>query len=778
MKGVNIEKFISDQLSVWTLASSNYRSLKSVQTREIELNGLSIKLQHNPDRIRSTAAKIDSSSLKTRSCFLCAENRPKEQKYLKFEGRKGRSYQILLNPYPIFPAHLVIASDTHEDQTIWHRYVDMMDLAHHFPSYTFFYNGPECGASAPDHLHFQACPRMSLPLEEDVDRLLDLIPPTQENIVVPRGEELAYVPADIASEIEYIDSVQEAQLFHYKHFTKGVFVLRARTSKSMAKLFYRLMDCASVKAETKEPKINVLTWYKTLEAGEERPAGNTHGLAPFEYRAVVLFRDKHRPHHFYADGESHLTISPGCADMAGLFILPHSEDYHKMNPSLAAEVMKEVSISEQEEKELLWRLTRGQETIQVGIMSGKEIEFEIITDGAGVQKVSYDNGRISYGGVLYDELYFDAGTMSTLFAEPSFILYGVTIGIDFHWERKQVQKFAGSLKFIVEGEKIVAVNIVGVEDYLLSVISSEMKSSATLEYLKAHAVISRSWVMSQIENRAKSQKGNKMQSKLEADSIAEMSVRNGDPCIIKWFDHEDHVNFDVCADDHCQRYQGLTMAVGQNVRKAIDATWGQVLMYDGEICDARFSKCCGGVSELFSSCWSDQDKDYLQALPDTDGHESGQHSYCDTADESILSQVLNDYDMETKDFYRWSQEYDKAYLSELIKRKSGHDIGQIEDIQALKISPSGRIIELKLIGTKSNLIIGKELMIRKILSETHLKSSAFTAEFSDNKVILRGRGWGHGVGLCQIGAAVMAYQGHTYENILQHYYPNSELKRR
>ncbi|MBO7623562.1 MAG: DUF4922 domain-containing protein [Bacteroidales bacterium] len=775
-----IRKFVSDQLSVWPMAAANFRSLKNAETRKLTVGGLEVTLQHNPERIRSSAAKVDSASIKARSCFLCESNRPEEQRVLKFEGRKGRKYDICINPYPIFPNHLTIIRDRHVDQSIWHRLTDMADLAHHYTDFTVFYNGPRCGASAPDHMHFQACPRGIMPLETEVDRLIDRIATADS---VPNGEEAGLVPDEFHSDIEYITSVQEAQLFHYKHFTRGAFVLRARTSKSLAKLFYRLLDCAPIPEGEKEPMFNLLMWYKSRKGGV-RPAGNTHGISGFEYRAIVLFRGSHRSHHYFDEGPDHLTMSPGCADMAGLFIVPKKEDYDKLDVRLLTEMMQEVSVSEEVEKEILWRLTRTQRKLEVGIMSAPEIVFEIVSDGAGPQKVGYMEGKISYNGALYDELYFEARTISTMFAEPSFILHDVTIGVDFHWQRKQTQCFAGALKFIVEGGKVVAVNIIGVEDYLLSVISSEMKSTSDLNLLKAHAVISRSWVTSMIGRRKinRRSEGLKLEELNNVPSLVthlesrEEKRDSGD--MVKWFDHEDHKHFDVCADDHCQRYQGLTMAVGENVRKAIDATWGQVLTYDGKICDARFHKCCGGRTELFSTCWEDKDLPYLQSLPDTPGHEEGADPFCNTADAAVLSQVLNDYDLETKDFFSWKAEYSRAEISELISRRSGRMIGELKELKPLETGPSGRIKKLEVVGTAGSFVVGKELMVRKILSESHLKSSAFSIVWTkDDRLVLEGHGWGHGVGLCQIGAAVMASRGYGYDEILQHYYPGTSLER-
>lgn len=764
-----IDKFVLDQLSVWPMAASNFRDLKNVETRSLEVGGLEVRLQHNPARIRSSAAKVDKASLQARKCFLCSENRPQEQISMEFEGRKGRKYNILINPYPIFPEHLVIARNTHVPQSIWHRLPDMTDLARHHPLFTIFYNGPKCGASAPDHFHFQACPRGLMPLENDIDRLLD--------------EKKAGKPAET---LTWLTSVQDAELFHYDKFTKGVFVLAATTSKSMSKLFYRLLDCLPQRKDETEPMFNLLAWYKPKPS--QKISEISHGRFG-EYRAVLLARDKHRSHHYFTDGPDHLTMSPGCADMAGLFIIPNTDDYQKLDPSMLESMLSEVSISGDTERNVIRKLTRSQQEVHVGIMSGKEIEFEIISDGAGRQKVLYENGRISYNGVLYDELTFDAQTMSAMFAEPTFILYGVTIGVDFHWERRQTQKFAGTLKFIVEDDHIVAVNVIGAEDYLLSVISSEMKASSSLEFLKAHAVISRSWLMAQIMSRSRHE--HDVKPSVKEDFTDENGVRH----LVCWQDRTDHGLFDVCADDHCQRYQGLTMAVGENVRKAIDQTWGEVLMYNGKVCDARFSKCCGGMMERFSTCWNDTDFPYLEAVPDMPtadaetipdltveanaekwimgGVNAEEDSFCNTSDNKVLSQVLNDYDMETADFFRWKQEYDRAELSEIFRSRSGMEIGTITGLKPLKRGPSGRIMLLEVTGTEGSAVIGKELTIRKFLSRSHLKSSAFIVKEDGDKITFYGAGWGHGVGLCQIGAAVMSVRGYKYKDILSHYYPGS-----
>lgn len=689
-----LDKFINDQLSVWPLAAANFRALKSARTRQLEVDGLLCTVQCNPRRILSSTADTTPQAIAARKCFLCADNRPAEQFHLKFEGRKGRMYNIQVNPYPIFPGHLVIVREEHIPQAIWHHFPDMLDFAMKYRDYTVFYNGPGSGASAPDHLHFQAVPRLSMPLERAVDAYLD-----------KPGEVLA--------------SVKDATLYRYAGFAEGVFALKATTSKSMAKLFYRLLDCTDKVEGDIEPKFNLFAYCRDGE-----------------YRAFVTLRAAKRSHHYYSDGPDHLTISPGAADMAGFFVAPFEEDFEKVTSADLEEMLSEVSISREEREMIEWRLTRTQPKVSVGILSAKEIRFEIISDGAGPQKVIWQDGRIVYNGMIYDELYFDSITRSTLFAEASFILYDVVIGIDFHWQQKRTLKFAGALKFIVEGDCITAVNCIGMENYLLSVISSEMKSSSSLELLKAHAVISRSWLLARMEER-----------------------KSGGAA--------PHREFDVCADDHCQRYQGLAMAVGESVRRAIDQTWGQVLRYRGTLCDTRYSKCCGGRTELYSTCWEDKDFPYLQSVEDR---------FCDCEHSEILPQVLNDYDMRTMDFHDWTVKYSREELSTLVHRRTGVDYGEILSLEPVERGPSGRIKYLRINGTKHSAVIGKELAIRRALSETHLKSSAFEVTVDGDFFVLRGRGWGHGVGLCQIGAAVMASEGYDYRQILSHYYVGAEVE--
>ena len=685
-------KFINDQLSVWQLASSNFRSLKAAEIRRFQLCGLDCKVQHNPIRIVSTTADVSKEAIEGRKCFLCQENRPKEQFHLKFEGRKGRLYNIQVNPYPLFSNHLVIVRDTHIPQSIWHHFPDILDFTTTYPDFTVFYNGPESGASAPDHLHFQAVPRLALPLEEEINKFLDH--PT-----------------------EPITSVKDATLYRFPGYINGVFALKATTTKSLAKLFYCLLDCTHKSEEESEPKFNLYTYRKDKE-----------------YRTFVILRSAYRSHHYFLEGADKLTISPGSADMAGFIVAPIKEDFDRLNSDLLSEMLTEVSISSEEQEMIERRLTRKQPMVSVGILSAKEIYFEIISDGAGVQRASWYEGKIAYNGMIYDELYFDSVTRATMFAEASFVLYDVVIGKQFHWQQNRTLKFAGGLKIIVEGDVITAVNCVGMEDYLLSVISSEMNSNASLELLKAHAVISRSWLKAQIENCPNPE--------------------------------EAHKNFDVCADDHCQRYQGVGMVSNKEVVKAIDETWGQVLKYDSEICDTRYSKCCGGKTEIYSTCWEDKDYPYLKSIEDP---------WCNCENSEILAQVLNDYDLETKDFHDWKVSYTPEQLSDLVARRLDIELGLIKELIPLHRGPSGRIDKLEIVGAKGKVVVAKELAIRRVLSESHLKSSAFEVSREGENFVLRGHGWGHRVGLCQIGAAVMASKGYDYKQILEFYYEGATL---
>ncbi|GAB1453213.1 SpoIID/LytB domain-containing protein [Draconibacterium sp.] len=437
-------------------------------------------------------------------------------------------------------------------------------------------------------------------------------------------------------------------------------------------------------------------------------------------------------------------------------------------------------------------------TLKIGIMYEPEIAFVLNGDYTlgetggifnGPQMVQYSEGKILLNGnpVRLVEVVLNPVD----YEKASFELKDVTIGIKFHWERKENQHFRGALHIAVENEKLTAMNNIALEDYLESVISSEMSATSSMELLKAHAVISRSWLLAQVV------KGDEIKhSAKKYNPISETETE-----YIRWYDREDHLIFDVCADDHCQRYQGITRQVGEFVQKAVSETAGLALTYEGKVCDARFSKCCGGIAEVFENVWEPVVHPYLQAIVDNmqmpEDFESdlsvelaaqqwirqSPEAFCNTSNKKVLSQVLNDYDQETADFYRWKVSYTQQTIAELIARKSGRAFGDIIDLIPVQRGKSGRLIKLKIVGTKKTLVIGKELEIRKTLSESHLYSSAFVVDKLNvengipGEFVLTGAGWGHGVGLCQIGAAMMGEKGYTFEEILMHYFKGAELEK-
>lgn len=424
-------------------------------------------------------------------------------------------------------------------------------------------------------------------------------------------------------------------------------------------------------------------------------------------------------------------------------------------------------------------------TIRVGIMSAERITAMLhggyVIDGSddrinGDVSAQYADGGILFNGVRYSVLRLTPVSESECF----FTLCDVTIGVEFHWQRKEAQSFKGGIEFYAADGTVTVINNINAEEYLKSVISSEMNAHASLELLKAHAVISRSWLIAQISKKGTDAKNGGKGMRADGNEI------------VKWYDRDDHDLFDVCADDHCQRYQGITKAYIPTVKRAVEETRGEVLVSDGEICDARFSKCCGGATEEFGYCWEDKDVEYLKGvrdsadeapLPDLTTECEAEkwiaaepEAFCNTSDGEILRQILNDFDMETNDFYRWQVRYSQQELSDIVRERSGIDFGTIESLTPLERGVSGRISRLRIDGSKRSMIIGKELEIRKTLSRSHLYSSAFTVKRENGDFVIYGAGWGHGVGLCQIGAAVMGSKGYGYREILAHYYKGARVE--
>lgn len=735
-----VEQLISKQLSKWELAHNNYKSLSEIRTKELNVGGFLYKVQYNPARITSSGAKTDAQSIQARKCFLCANNRPAEQQGIPFDEH----YEVLLNPYPIFPQHLTIPNIAHTPQSIEEHIRSMLHLAYLLPDYTLFYNGPQCGASAPDHMHFQAGTRGYMPIEKQWREVVE----------------------------ERVTRCGEAILWRIDDAPRNSLIIESRNIEDGVKLFNNVYRTLSIPLHADEPMLNLLVLYE-----EEK------------WVIIMLLRKKHRPDCYYAEGEKRMLCSPASVDLGGVIILPLAEDFEKITDEMAQNIISEVCLSTEEVIQICKRVKEPK--VEVGILSGKEIKFSlkgkfISPKGkiSGEETACFQAGEIAWGNMLYNEV-----TFIPTHPDCVFELEDVTIGINFHWERKENQCFKGALKLIIEEEKITAVNIVGVEDYLTSVISSEMSATASPELLKAHAVISRSWLLAQINK-------NKALKEKKTDYL---TCHQTEEELIRWYDREDHTHYDVCADDHCQRYQGITRASTQAVREAIEATRGKVLTYNEEICDARFSKCCGGAFEEFAYCWEKKHLPYLSKqrdsktetyLPDLSVEtEAGKWirnkptAFCNTTDKEVLGQVLNNYDQETSDFYRWEVFYTQKELADLIRRRSGIDFGEIIDLQPLARGTSGRIWKLRIVGTKRSMIIGKELEIRRTLSESHLYSSAFVVDkfsvsFEHIPQVFRivGAGWGHGVGLCQIGAAVMAEQGYSYDEILLHYYSGAEIE--
>ena len=722
-----LQRFFNRQLEKWEAARQRYHDLRSAKVRELAVGTYSIQVQWNPARMVSTGAKMDQKTIAERPCFLCEKNRPKEQIKKEVDGQ----YELLVNPFPILQQHFTIPSLKHQPQRILDSYGEIHKLLEEYPEMMVFYNGPLCGASAPDHAHFQAGTSGLLPLQMSWQRLSRNLTPL--------------VSLNDDEDISLIDDYPCTAL-----------LIRSRSQYGDEQLFRRLYE--ALPAADPEPMMNIVAW-----------------RCNDDFLSVVFPRTKHRPDCYYKEGDGQFVISPGALDMAGLIITPRQEDFERLTPEMALGILDEITLKGEPLQQLIdalkaqngsndsmvngqWSMKK-EPNVTVGIVSAEKISFvlnkpytakgEVLT---GLQTVAFFEGGILWRGNQYREL-----TFTPQEDDASFSLHDVTIGVNFHWERKETQVFCGTLRLVVEADKIVAINELPVERYLTSVISSEMSATASLEFLKAHAVISRSWLLAQMTKRQRQEKG----------ETSFFSFIKKDDEMIRWYDRDDHTIFDVCADDHCQRYQGITKQSSPTVEQAIQATRGQILVYEDEICDTRFSKCCGGQTEEFQYCWEDTPKPYLVSFHDP---------YCNTSDKHILSQVLNDFDQETPDFYRWTVEYTQEELSELVNRKLKDDFGTITDLIPLERGKSGRIWKLKIVGTKKTFTIGKELEIRRALSETHLYSSAFEVEREGDRFILHGSGWGHGVGLCQIGAAVMGEQGKTYNEILLFYYRNAIIK--
>ena len=574
MEDSSISRFFNRQLEKWDDARHRFRDLKHVETKKLSEE---VRLQFNPARIVSTGAKIDKKTLGERPCFLCDKNRPKEQMSQQIDER----FHLLVNPFPILPVHFTIPARKHQPQAIYKNYGEMHRFLSLHSELMVFYNGPKCGASAPDHLHFQAGTSGILPLQANWQRL-------SRNLT------------------DIISLNDEEKIAVVRDFIVPAFVIISKSEESDETLFHRLYKSMPMRGDETEPMMNIIAWRK----GDE-------------YISVVIPREKHRPEAYFAEGDAQVMVSPGALDMSGLIITPREEDFHKLTEESATTILQECGISTEKMNSIVTKLKTSKEAetetatlynngkqpnVTVGIVSGQKIHFSLnkpyLAKGEtvmGEQVVEFSEGGVLWNGNQYSKLTFHPQS-----ADASFSLSDVTIGVNFHWERKETQTFLGTLRFVVEADKICAINELPVEKYLESVISSEMSATSSLELLKAHAVISRSWLLAQMKKRREvAASGNNFFSFVKKDDMQ-----------IRWYDREDHTIFDVCADDHCQRYQGITKETSPHVAEAIRQTLGQVLLDGEDICDARFSKCCGGETEEFQYCWEDTPKSYLTAVRD------------------------------------------------------------------------------------------------------------------------------------------------------------------
>ena len=678
---MNIESFYQEQLNLWQECRERYESLSQARHKDISLGNRQYTLVFNPGRINSAAAKVESGKVE-RPCFLCQSARPQEQLAMPVVTLPLKhEYDILVNPFPIVERHFTIVCREHTRQDIKGRMWDMAFIADLMPDYLIFFNGACSGASAPDHMHFQAVPKALVPL---------------------------------------VSWSKEAQL-------------EAGVTEKMPNI-----DDSDYK--------NIVTW--------------TEGDHSYW---LVIDRRQHRPWQYSAEGADRCLISPASLEFCGIVPLVREEDFDKMDAALLGDILGQCQLSEP--------------LIKVGVVDAKQIFFSA---EERVHAMTYiDEDRI-LDVMDYSTNRSEKREISEYWthAQP-FTIEGVTIGKDFHWEQSETQVFNGSLHVIARQGALHAINLVPVEEYLKSVISSEMSATNNLELLKTHAIISRSWVLRQIQN-AKHQAPeqhiiNNVYAKADEQLFADIPSSD---IVVKWWDHDQHTLYDVCADDHCQRYQGITRQVSPLVAQAVEETRGEVLLdSEGNICDARFSKCCGGVTESFDTCWQDEDYHYLQPVEDP---------YCNTSNSEVLKLVLNDYDQKTHDFYRWTVTLTQDEISALFEKKTGLKVGTILELIPLKRGASGRIEYLKVVGTGRTVVIGKELFIRKAFSESHLYSSAFdvttstveeaSSSASPQKTFtFSGKGWGHGVGLCQIGAACMSLKGFTHTEILNHYFASATI---
>lgn len=708
-----VESFFRLQIEQWPEVAKRYKALESQQGKSFSANGQQFRVAYNPARVVSvTAVTLPDVN---KPCPLCIANRPDEQ----FSMACCTGYTLLVNPFPIFSRHFTIAANEHIPQQIETSFTDLLEISRILEGYTVFYNGPEAGASLPKHLHFQAAPANELPFQ--------------------------MIPSEFCETISCYRSA-EVQLVTSGYGSS--FLLKASQQEHASVLFKRLYDALT---DEEKKKNNIVVWYTNRK-----------------WYIRIYVRSKHRPDIYYKALPEKLTVSPATAEMQGVIVTINQTDFDRVDAELWQRIIKEVNITSERACEIadsIKSLNRPYK-VEVGILEEPIIEFNLLTpyivgdkEVVGKQIVSYEQGCIYYNGGLYKDLLFtpsvDVGKIEVA---------GVTIGKEFHWQQEQTQQFSGSWKILPVNERLAGINVIDMEEYLESVVSSEMSANAPIELLKAHAIIARTWLVRMIERLPG-------KPPLNSENLV-------------WHEAEEHELYDVCADDHCQRYQGISQITNPTAIEAVKLTRGQIITYAGEVIDARYSKCCGGITEKFSTAWGDVDYPYLVPVNDNkENSNTHQQDWCNVTNPVVIRAIMKEYDQKTTDFYRWKVAYTANELSEIIHQKTGINPGELQALEPLETGPSGRIWKLRIVGTQRSWVIGKELEIRRALSATHLYSSAFVVETEKDEAgkiirfILHGSGWGHGVGLCQIGAANMAVNGYLYNEIIYHYYKGTDIRK-
>ena len=749
--GARLDRFLVWQAERWPRLQTSLAGLSDVRTRMVTVHGEPVQLQFNPGRAVNSTAKVDAASIAKRRCFLCAENLPPEEKGIPF----GERMVILANPGPILAGHFVLAHREHRPQDALEALADLVEFAWQTDgAYTVIYNGPRSGASAPDHLHLQAVKAGLMPLESRIVGAL-------------RGGDA------LGDAVFDRDGVQG---FHDDRGGRTVIGLVGAPS-GVERVAHRVLRFLSAATDT-EARLNLIA--TAVDAGR--------------VLLMVIPRAAHRPRVFHARGDEQRLVSPGAIDMGGVVVTVRQRDYEQLSADDVESIFSEVSrrIAPQALRGYLAGGLMTEPQLRVGLAQRRTKARVTLKEGYSLDEVQVPPGVIDVelrGRQVSIEhqsgpRYNGPDVVLTGRHGANFTLHDMTVGVDFHWEHDEDLTFAGAVSFEPRGATFDVVNTIGLEAYLASVISSEMSADAPDALLEAHAIISRSWVLAQLQGAARA-----------GEPAPGLRPMVGGQRLTRWYDREDHQFFDVCADDHCQRYQGVTRTTTASAAAAVKNTRGRVLTYAGKICDARFSKACGGMTEVFETAWADTPVPYLQSFPDVPADEepswalpltdeanaqafirSSPPAFCNTTDRELLEQVLPKLDHDTTAFYRWETTVSREQVRAWVREKADVELGPILALEPIARGPSSRLIELAIVGEAGRLHVGKELEIRRLLSDSHLYSSAFVVDEMEDGFKLRGAGWGHGVGLCQIGAAVMASKGYSSDAILTHYFRGAVIE--